>query len=259
MDDQYSRTRLLLGKSAMEILKNARVAVFGIGGVGGYAVEALARSGIGALDLIDHDTVNLTNLNRQILALHSTLGQYKVDAAAARIRDIDPDIRVTVHRCFYLPETADQFDFTQYDYVIDAIDTVTGKLALIQAAKTAGSPIICSMGTGNKLDPTRFEVAELEKTSVCPLARIMRKECHKRGLGSVKVVYSREEAITPLDDDGNPSIPEAGSTRRALPGSAAFVPSVAGLILAGEVIKELISKPSAPAYIPKGCPSPGGR
>ena len=240
MEDQFSRTRLLLGKDAMEKLKNARVAVFGIGGVGGYTVEALARSGVGALDLIDNDTVNLSNLNRQIIATHSTLGQYKVDAAAARVRDINPDIQVTIHKTFYLPETAQEFDFRQYDYVVDAIDTVTGKLALIVQAKEANVPIISCMGTGNKLDPTQFEIADLAKTSMCPLARIMRKECHKRGIDHVKVLYSKEDAMTPLDDDGTPIPAPEGSSRRSLPGSSAFVPSVAGLIIAGEVIKDLI-------------------
>ena len=241
MDDQYSRTQLLLGRKAMEKLRNSRVAVFGIGGVGGYTVEALARSGIGALDLIDNDTVNLSNLNRQIIATRSTVGQYKVDAAAARVHDIDPSIQVATYRTFYLPETADQFDFRQYDYIVDAIDTVTGKLALITNAKAANVPIISSMGTGNKLDPTSFEVADLAKTSMCPLARIMRKECHKRGIDHVKVVYSKEEALTPLDDEGNPIPAPDGSGRRSIPGSTAFVPSVAGLIIAGEVIKDLIS------------------
>ena len=240
MEDQFSRTRLLLGKDAMKKLKNARVAVFGIGGVGGYTVEALARSGIGALDLIDNDTVNLSNLNRQIIATHSTVGQYKVDAAAARVLDINPDIQVRTYKTFYLPDTADQFDFSQYGYIVDAIDTITGKLNLIVNAKAANVPIISSMGTGDKLDPTQFEVTDLAKTTMCPLARIMRKECHKRGIDHVKVLYSREEALTPLDDDGNPLPPPEGTSRRSLPGSTAFVPSVAGLIIAGEVIKDLI-------------------
>lgn len=240
MEDQFSRTRLLLGAEAMEKLKNSRVAVFGVGGVGGYTVEALARSGVGALDLIDNDTVNLSNLNRQIIATHSTVGQYKVDAAAARVLDINPDIQVHTYKTFYLPDTADQFDFRQYDYIVDAIDTVTGKLTLITNAKAAGVPIISSMGTGNKLDPTRFEVTDLVKTTMCPLARIMRKECHKRGIDHVKVVYSKEDALTPLDDDGNPVPAPEDSSRRSIPGSTAFVPSVAGLIIAGEVIKDLI-------------------
>ncbi len=246
MEDQFIRTRLLLGGDAMEMLKNARVAVFGVGGVGSYAVEALARSGVGALDLIDNDTVSLSNLNRQIIALHSTVGQNKVDVAAARVRDINPQIQVRTYSSFFLPDTADQFDFTQYDYVVDAIDTVTGKLELISRCKAAGTPIISAMGTGNKLDPTRLEVTDLAKTTMCPLARIMRKECHKRGIDHVKVVYSQEEALTPLDDNGNPLPAPAGSSRRSIPGSTAFVPSAAGLIIAAEVVKDLISaKPQA--------------
>lgn len=240
MEDQFTRTRLLLGQEAMEKLHHSRVAVFGIGGVGGYVVEALARSGVGALDLIDKDTVSLSNLNRQIIATHSTIGQYKVDVAAARVLDINPDIRVRTSKVFFLPDTADQFDFLQFDYVVDAIDTVTGKLALIVRAKEAKVPLISSMGTGNKLDPTRFEVADLAKTTMCPLARIMRKECHKRGIDHVKVVYSKEEALVPMDDDGNPAGASGDPGRRATPGSTAFVPSVAGLIIAGEVIKDLI-------------------
>ena len=235
--DHLSRTRLLLGADAMEKLKNARVAVFGLGGVGGGAVEALARSGIGALDLIDHDTVSLTNLNRQLLATRSTVGLPKTQAAADRVRDIDPDIQVAAHEVFYLPDTADQFDFTQYNYIIDAIDTVTGKLLLAQRAQEAGVPIISSMGTGNKLDPTAFRVADISQTRGCPLARIMRKECKKRGIRKLKVVYSEEEPLTPQSDEGMEEMPEG---RRALPGSIAFVPAVAGMILAGEVIKDLV-------------------
>ena len=236
--DQLSRTRLLLGRDAMEKLKNARVAVFGLGGVGGYVVEALARSGIGALDLIDHDSISLTNINRQLLATHSTVGQSKAQAAANRVLDIDPSIRVTVYETFYLPETADQFDFTQYSYVVDAIDTVTGKLMLAKAAQEAGTPIISSMGTGNKLDPTAFRVADISQTQGCPLARIMRKECRKRGIAKLKVVYSEEEPIPSRSEESTEELPEG---RRSLPGSVAFVPSVAGLILASEVIKDLIS------------------
>ena len=200
MQDQYSRTQLLLGAEAMEKLHHARVAVFGIGGVGGYTVEALARSGVGALDLIDDDKVCLTNLNRQIIATRSTVGQYKVDVAEQRIHDIDPNIKVTTHRCFFGPETQDDFDFTQYDYVVDAIDTVTGKLALVMKCKEAGTPIICSMGAGNKMDPTRFEVTDIYKTSVCPLAKVMRTECRKRKIKHLKVVYSKEPAMTPIED-----------------------------------------------------------
>ena len=235
--DQYSRTRLLLGDAAMNKLHNARVAVFGLGGVGGYVVEALARSGIGALDLIDHDTISLTNINRQLLATHSTVGKSKAQAAADRVRDIDPNIRVTVHETFYLPETAGQFDFTQYDYIVDAIDTVTGKLMLIHQAQECGTPIISSMGTGNKLDPTAFRVSDISETRGCPLARIMRKECKKRGIKKLKVVWSEEEPIPSKLEGLEEELPEG---RRALPGSVAFVPSVAGLIIAGEVIKDLI-------------------
>ena len=232
--NQFERTELLLGTEALEKLKNSRVAVFGVGGVGGYTVEALARSGVGKLDLIDNDTVSLTNLNRQIIALHSTIGQYKVDVAAARVKDINPDCEVKAHRMFYLPETAEQFDFAEYDYIVDAIDTVSGKLELAQRAQAAGTPIISSMGAGNKLDPTAFEVADISKTSVCPLARVMRIECRKRGIKKLKVVYSKEQARRPL---GKPS--ESSSVRKDIPASNAFVPSVAGLIIAGEVIKDL--------------------
>lgn len=236
MADQYSRTRLVLGEAGLERLRNARVILFGLGGVGGYAAEALARAGIGHIDLVDNDTISLTNLNRQMLATHSTIGKYKVDVAAERIRDIDPTIAVRSFRTFYLPETADQFDFSQYDYVLDAIDTVTGKLALIAQAKAAGTRVISCMGTGNKLDATAFRVADISKTSGCALARIMRKECGKRGIKGVKVVYSEELPVKPK---GEPEpIPE-GSTRRSIPGSTPFVPGVAGLIMAGEVIREL--------------------
>ena len=239
MADQYSRTRLLLGEDGVSKLRNARVAVFGLGGVGGYTAEALARSGIGRLDLIDNDVINLTNLNRQILALHSTIGQPKVEVAKARILDIDPTIQVITHQTFYLPETAEQFDFSQYDYVVDAIDTVTGKLALIAQAKAAGVPIISCMGTGNKLDPTAFRVADISKTSGCALARIMRKECAKRGLTDIKVVFSQE---LPAEAQAESEPQPEGSTRRSTPGSTAFVPAVAGLIMAGEVIMDLSSK-----------------
>ena len=238
MPDQLSRTRLLLGDDAMQKLKNARVALFGLGGVGGYTAEALARSGVGHMELIDDDTVSLTNLNRQLLATHATIGKYKVDVAAQRIHDIDPTIEVVTHKTFYLPETAEQFDFSKYDYVIDAIDTVTGKLNLIAQAKAAGVPVISCMGTGNKLDPTVFQVADISKTSGCALARIMRKECAKRGLRGVKVVYSRE---LPKEQDASVEIEpqREGSSRRSTPGSVAFVPAVAGLIMAGEVVKDL--------------------
>ena len=235
--DQYSRTRLLLGNAAMKKLNNARIAVFGLGGVGGYVVEALARSGVGALDLIDHDTISLTNINRQLLATHSTVGKSKAQAAADRVKDINPSIAVTVHETFYLPETAGQFDFRQYDYIVDAIDTVTGKLMLITQAQECGTPIISSMGTGNKLDPTAFRVSDISETRGCPLARIMRKECKKRGIRRLKVVWSEEEPIPSKLEGLEEELPEG---RRALPGSVAFVPSVAGLIIAGEVIKDLV-------------------
>ena len=240
MADQYSRTRLLLGAEGLEKLRNARVAVFGLGGVGGYAMEALARSGIGQLDLIDDDEINLTNLNRQVLALHSTIGVSKVEAAKERILDIDSTIQVRTYQTFYLPENARQFDFSQYDYVLDAIDTVTGKLELIAQAKAAGVPIISCMGTGNKLDPTGFRVSDISKTRGCALARIMRKECAKRGLKGVKVVWSEELPMEiQMDPDEFRESQREGSSRRALPGSVAFVPGVAGLIMAGEVIKDL--------------------
>ena len=237
MLNQFSRTQLLLGSEAMEYLAQCRVAVFGVGGVGGYAVEALARSGIGALDLIDDDKVCLTNLNRQLHATHSTVGKYKVDVAEQRIRDINPDCRVTTYKTFFLPETEDQFDFSQYDYVVDAIDTVKGKLALAEKAQAAGTPIICAMGAGNKLDPTAFRVADIYQTSVCPLARVMRTECRRRGIKKLKVVYSRETPTRPLGEI--PADERPGSSRRDIPGSTAFVPAAAGLIIAGEVIKDL--------------------
>ncbi len=236
MHEQFSRTQLLLGEAAMEKLSRARVAVFGIGGVGGYTVEALARCGIGQLDLIDSDTVSVSNINRQILATHKSVGRWKVDVAAERIADINPDCIVRTHNCFYLPDTADQFDFTQYDYIVDAIDTVTGKLLLVRRAHEAGTPIISCMGTGNKLDPTAFEVADITKTSVCPLARIMRKELKKRGIAHLKVVYSREDALTPVGAEEEMKL----LGKRQIPGSTAFVPAAAGLILAGEVVKDLI-------------------
>ena len=236
--EPFSRTELLLGQQGMEKLKNATVAVFGLGGVGGYTVEALARSGVGALELVDHDTISVTNINRQILATHATVGMDKAEAARLRVLDINPHCRVTARKEFFLPDTAANFDFTKYDYVVDAIDTVTGKLALVTAAQAAGVPIISCMGTGNKLDPTRFQIADISKTSVCPLARIMRKECAKRGIKHLKVLYSTEDPIPSAPVDSlTEELPEG---RRALPGSVAFVPSVAGLIIAGEVIKDII-------------------
>lgn len=233
MENQFSRTELLFGKEKVERLKNARVAVFGIGGVGGHVVEALARSGVGSLDLIDNDTVALSNLNRQIIATHKTIGMLKTQAAKERILDIHPECVVRCHDMFYLPETADSFDFKQYDYVVDAIDTVSGKISLVEQAQAAGVPIISSMGAGNKMDPTAFKVADIYKTSVCPLAKVMRHELKKRGIKKLKVVYSEEAAMTPLVNN------ESVNGRRQTPGSNAFVPSVVGLIMAGEVIKDL--------------------
>ena len=244
MSDIFSRTQLIFGEEAMEILANSRVAVFGVGGVGGYTVEALARSGVGAIDLIDDDKVCVTNINRQIIALGSTVGMYKVDAAEKRIHDINPECTVTCHKMFYMPETADKLDFSQYDYVVDAIDTVTGKIEIIMQAKAAGIPVISSMGAGNKVDPTAFEVADIYKTSVCPLARVMRYQLKRRGVKKLKVVYSKEQPIAPQgkaaeDGSGNTDM-RTGAARRSTPGSNAFVPSVAGLIIGGEVIKDLI-------------------
>ena len=233
--DAFSRTELLLGSQSMEKLKNARVAIFGLGGVGGYVAEALARSGIGGLELVDHDTISLSNINRQILATRSTVGMPKVEAARKRILDINPGCIVRTHQIFYTPETADRFDFTQYDYIVDAIDTVTGKLQLVQRAVEAGTPIICCMGTGNKLDASAFEVSDISKTTMCPLARIMRKELSKRGIKHLKVVYSKEEALTPTGWEEE----AAALGKRQIPGSVAFVPGAAGLILAGEVIKDI--------------------
>ena len=250
MQDQFSRTRLLFGPEGMEKLKNSHVAVFGIGGVGGYTVEALARSGIGALDLVDDDKVCLTNVNRQLYATRSTVGRYKVEVAEERIRDINPDCRVRAWKTFFMPDTQDQFDFTEYDYIVDAIDTVKGKLTLIEAAKAAGTPIISCMGAGNKTDPTAFHVADIYKTSVCPLARVMRTECRKRRIKHLKVVYSTELPVRPLEDPAIscrnhcicPPDTRKCTVRRDIPGSTAFVPSVAGLIIAGEVVKDLLKK-----------------
>ena len=236
--DPYSRTALLLGNEGMKKLRSARVAVFGLGGVGGYVVEALARSGIGALELIDHDTISMTNINRQILATRSTIGKDKAQAAMERVLDIDPDIQVVARKEFFGPDTMAQFDFSRYSYVVDAIDTVTGKLALVSAAQAAGVPIISSMGTGNKLDPSKFQIADISKTRVCPLARIMRKECAKRGIKHLKVLFSTEDPVP--SDPTTVSDEELPEGRRSLPGSVAFVPSVAGLMIAGEVIKDLI-------------------
>jgi tRNA A37 threonylcarbamoyladenosine dehydratase len=246
--NQYSRTELLVGAEGIARLRNARVAIFGIGGVGGYTLEALARSGVGTLDVVDDDRVCITNLNRQILATRSTVGRPKVEVARDRVAAIDPTIQVNLHPTFYLPETADQFDFTQYDYVVDAIDTVSGKLALVEQANAAGVPIISCMGAGNKMDPSAFEVADIYETSVCPLARVMRRELKKRGIRKLKVVYSKEPPLTPLETEHNsckvgcvcpPGSTRTCADRRQVPGSSAFCPAVAGLIIAGEVVKDL--------------------
>ncbi len=238
MQNQFSRTEILLGKYGVERLKKSRVAVFGIGGVGGYVAEALARSGVGALDLIDNDEVSLTNINRQIIALHSTVGRPKVDVMKERVLDINPECNVRIFQCFYLPETKTLFDFTEYDYVVDAVDTVTAKIQLIVQAKEAGVPIISSMGAGNKLNPASFEVADISQTSVCPLARVMRQECKKRGIKDVKVVYSKEKPVeSKLTAEEKKSAEQKGNG--LAPGSCAFVPSVAGLIIASEVVKDL--------------------
>ena len=261
MLEQFSRTQLLIGAEGVEKLAKARVAVFGIGGVGGYVVEALARSGIGEFDLIDDDKVCLSNLNRQIIATLDTVGRYKVDVMKERILSVNPEAIVNVHQCFYLPETAGQFDFSKYDYVVDAVDTVTAKIDIIMRAGECGVPVMSSMGAGNKMDPTKFQVADIYKTSVCPLAKVMRRELKKRGVKKCKVVYSTEEALKPREEPGEarreaigdqpsatgkeaicdqPRTLQKGSGRRSTPGSIAFVPSVAGLIIAGEVIRDLL-------------------
>lgn len=248
MLNQFSRTQLIFGKENMEKLSRARVAVFGVGGVGGYTVEALARSGVGTLDLIDDDKICLTNLNRQILATRKTVGRYKVDIAAERVRDINPDCAVHCFKTFYMPDTAEQFDFSEYDYVVDAIDTVTGKLMLVEQAQRSKTPIISSMGAGNKVNPAAFEVADIFETSVCPLAKVMRRELKKRGIKQLKVVYSKEKPIRPEEDLEiscrtncicPPGTERTCTARRDIPGSNAFVPSVAGLIMAGEVVQDL--------------------
>lgn len=232
MAEEFARTELLLGADGMEKLKNARIAVFGIGGVGGHAFEALVRSGVGTIDIFDNDTVALTNLNRQIIATRETLGKSKVDAAKERALSINPNVTINAHNCFFMPETADEFDFTNYDYVIDAIDTVKGKIEIIMRANDANVPVISCMGAGNKLDPTKFEVTDIYKTSVCPLARTMRYELRRRGIKKLKVVYSREEPIKPAESSEQ-------TVRRSVPGSTAFVPAVAGLIAAGEAVKDI--------------------
>lgn len=236
MDEQFSRTAMLIGEDAVARLQSARVALFGVGGVGSFAAEALIRAGVGHLDLYDSDTVCASNLNRQLIALHSTMGQYKVDAARSRLLDINPDAQIGAHRMFYLPENADRVDLSQYDYIIDCIDTVSAKLELAVRAQALGVPLIASMGTGNKLDPTAFQIADIEETAVCPLARVMRRELRKRGVKHLKVVYSRE---TPRAPAGDPAKEAPQGSRRSTPGSISFCPSAAGLILAGAVIREL--------------------
>ncbi len=251
MLNQFSRTQLVYGEEVMKKLASSRVAVFGIGGVGGYVVEALVRSGIGALDMIDDDKVCLTNINRQIIATRKTIGKYKVDVAEERVHDINPDCDVKTYKTFFLPETKDEFDFTQYDYVVDAIDTVTGKLGIIECCQDANVPVISSMGAGNKVNASMFEVADIYKTSVCPLAKVMRHECRKRGIKKLKVVYSKEQPRRPLEDMSiscrqhcicPPGTVRKCTERRDIPGSTAFVPSVVGLIIAGEVINDLAAK-----------------
>lgn len=245
---QFSRTQLIYGPEAMTRLSQSRVLVIGIGGVGGYAVEALARSGVGTLDLVDDDRICLTNLNRQLYATHSTIGRYKVEVARERVKDICPDTTVNIYPCFYLPDTADQFDFSKYDYIVDAIDTVKGKLEIVTRAKAENVPVISSMGAGNKIDPTRFRVTDIADTRVCPLARVMRTELRRRGITALKVVYSDEPSIRPVEDMAiscrahcvcPPGTARKCTVRRDIPGSTAFVPSVAGLILAGEVVNDL--------------------
>ena len=238
MTEAFMRTELLLGAEAMEKLADSRVAVFGIGGVGGHAVEAVVRSGVGTVTIVDSDEVAVSNINRQLIATTRTVGRKKVDVMKEHLLDINPEIQVNSHCCFFLPETREDFDFSKYDYVIDAVDTVTAKLALVEVCKEAGVPIISSMGAGNKLDPTAFEVTDIYKTSVCPLAKVMRKELKARNIKHLKVVYSKEIPLTPIEDEA--FVSDEKRTRRATPGSVAFVPSVAGLILAGEVVKDLV-------------------
>lgn len=235
MSNYFSRSALLLGEDGMDKLKNARVAIFGIGGVGGYVAEALARTGVGKLDLFDNDTVSETNINRQIIATTDTIGQYKVDVMKERISRINPDAEVNAFRIFYMPENSGDYDFSVYDYIVDAIDTITAKIEIVVKAQECGTPVISSMGAGNKLDPTKFEVSDIYKTSVCPLARVMRYELKRRGIKKLKVVYSKEEALKPLPSDEI-------TAKKVVPGSVAFVPSAAGLIIAGEVIKDLCGK-----------------
>lgn len=236
MLNQYAREQMLFGEEGMKKLKNARVCVFGVGGVGGYVVEALARSGIGTLDIVDNDTVSLSNLNRQIIALHSTIGRYKVDVMEERIHDIDPSIKVNKYTCFYLPETKDQFDFTQYDYVVDAIDTVSGKISIVLQAQEAGTPVICSMGTGNKVDPSQLEITDIYKTEMDPLAKVMRYEMKKRRVKKLTVLFSKEKPITPIPMEQE----QLTNKKRSVPGSTAFVPPAAGLMIAAKVVRDIL-------------------
>ena len=251
MLNQFSRTQLLLGKEAMDKLQNSRVAVFGIGGVGGYVCEALVRSGVGEFDLVDDDKVCLTNLNRQIIATRSTIGKYKVDVMKERMLEINPDVNVRIHKCFFLPENADEFPFEEYDYVVDAVDTVTAKISLVMKCQEMNIPIISCMGAGNKMDASAFKVADIYKTKVCPLAKVMRRELKKRGVKKLKVVYSEEKPMTPIEDENDncknhcicpPGVQRTCLQRRSVPGSMAFVPAVAGLIIAGEVVKDIIAE-----------------
>ena len=242
-EGRFSRTELLYGEEAVAVLSRVRVAVFGLGGVGGYVVEALARSGVGALDLVDHDRVALSNLNRQIIATERTVGQFKAEAAKERVLSINPECRVTAHRLFFLPETAGEIDFTAFDYVADAVDNITAKLTLIECAKRTGVPVISAMGTGNKLDPTMLKAADIYETAVCPLARVMRKECRKRGIESLKVVYSEEEPLERENPEGESNAADRGGRwKRMTPASNAIVPATAGLLMASEIIKDLIQK-----------------
>ena len=245
MLSQFSRTELIFGKKSTEKLKKCRVAVFGIGGVGGTIVESLARSGVGTIDIIDNDKVSITNINRQLIALHSSVGKFKVDVMEERIKDICPDITVNKYKCFFLPETSAEFDFSLYDYVVDAIDTVKGKIEIVEKAKKSGVKVICAMGAGNKTDPTKFEVTDIAKTHTCPLAKVMRNELKKRGIENLKVVYSTEKASEPDDEAMQEYMLEEGTNKRSIPGSNPFVPPVCGYIIAGEVIKDLIKEENA--------------
>lgn len=249
--DQFARTELVLGREAVAELKQRRIAIFGVGGVGGYAAEALVRSGVGAIDLFDDDRVCLTNLNRQLIATRSTVGQYKVDVMEARLKDINPAVQVTTHKLFYLPDTADSIDLSVYDYVVDAVDTVTAKLELICRAKAAGVPVISAMGAGNKIDPGRLKVADIYETRVCPLARVMRRELKRRGIRSLTVVYSDEEPVKPIDDPSiscryhcvcPPGTVRKCTARRDIPGSTAFVPPVMGIMIGGKIVRDLIGR-----------------